>query len=56
MSENDSGRSSRRDVLRRAAYIAPLIVTLRVLPSFAAAVPRRRRPTPPRRRRFQRPR
>jgi hypothetical protein len=30
-------KPGRREVLRKAAYLAPLVVTLPVLPSFASA-------------------
>jgi len=37
MADKTSVAKGRREVLRKAAYLAPLIVTLPVLPSFASA-------------------
>ena len=59
MPEKPPAAKSRRDILRKAAYVAPLLLSFPVLPSFAAAGSRssqtpggRRRP---RRRRRLRP-
>ena len=51
MPEKPPAASSRRDVLRKAAYVAPLLLSFPVLPSFAAAGSRSRSPSRTRRRR-----
>lgn len=45
MSEHSSEKTTRRQLLKRAAYLAPVIVTLPVAPSLAAAGSATPRPT-----------
>jgi hypothetical protein len=58
MPEKPPAVNARREVLRKAVYVAPLLLSFPVLPAFAAAGSRssppagRRRPRPRRRRRF----